>query len=97
MINLKHITGNERLFTYKVAHDGGSAPNPFHGVCTLAICKPAIRRVAKKGDVVVGLACGNDESRIVYCMVVDETVSWLDYIEGCKFGSSTKIKGADFN
>lgn len=88
MIELKKFVGTERLFTYKVAHDGGSAPNPFHGLCSLAICKPAIRRVAKKGDVIVGLGCGkDDEARIVYCMVVDASVSWADYIEGCKSGN----------
>lgn len=92
MIDLKNITGSERLFSYKVAHDGGSAPNPFHGLCTLAICKPAIRRVAKEGDVIVGLGCGEDEARIVYCMVVGAKVSWADYIEGCKLGYLAKIK-----
>ena len=91
MIKLKKFAGTERLFTYKVAHDGGSAPNPFYGFCTLAICKPAIRRVAKKGDVIVGLGCGKDESRIIYCMVVDAVVSWADYIEGCKLGNLTGI------
>ncbi|MDP1665354.1 MAG: hypothetical protein Q8L79_09525 [Methylobacter sp.] len=95
MIELKKFVGTERLFTYKVAHDGGSAPNPFHGLCTLAICKPAIRRVAKKGDVIVGLGCGKeDESRIIYCMVVDEVVSWAGYIEGCKLG---KLAGTNLN
>ena len=37
---------SNKLFTYKVMHDGGSAPNPYSELCTLAICKPAIRRVA---------------------------------------------------
>lgn len=32
------------LFSYVVATDSGFAPNPFFGVCTLACCKPAIRR-----------------------------------------------------
>lgn len=34
------------LFSYVVATDSGFAPNPFFGVCTLACCKPAIRRAA---------------------------------------------------
>ena len=86
MTKLKSITGSERLFTYKVAYDGGSAPNPFHGICTLAICKPVIRRVAEKDDVIVGLGCGDEEDRIVYCMVVSARVSWAEYIQGCKAG-----------
>lgn len=32
------------LYSYVVATDSGFAPNPFFGVCTLACCKPAIRR-----------------------------------------------------
>jgi hypothetical protein len=90
MFGLNEITGTQRLFTYKVAHDGGSAPNPFHGLCTLAICKPAIRRVAKKDDVILGLGCGNDGARIVYCMVVDAVVSWAEYIKGCQLGNLIK-------
>jgi hypothetical protein len=42
------------LFTYCIPYDDGAAPNPFWGLCTLAICKPSIRRVAKEGDWVVG-------------------------------------------
>ena len=37
------------LYSYIVAYDGGSAPNPFHEFCTLAICKPGMRRTAEKG------------------------------------------------
>ena len=44
-----------RLFSYVVAHDTGFSPNPFFGYCTLACCKPVIRRSAQAGDWVVGL------------------------------------------
>lgn len=79
---LDNLSKDQRLFTYKVMFDGGTAPNPFGGVCTLAICKPAIRRVAKVGDLIVGLAPGND-GRIVYCMQVTDKMSWKDYITLC--------------
>ncbi|MEI7995930.1 MAG: hypothetical protein WCH01_13620 [Methylococcaceae bacterium] len=93
MSELKKFKGAERLFTYKVAHDGGSAPNPYNGVCTLAICKPVIRRVAKVGDVIVGLGHGVDERRLVYCMVVEENpIEWADYIQKCKCGMLPKEK-----
>ncbi len=78
-----------RLFTYKVAYDAGTAPNPYGCVCTLAICKPAIRRVAEKGSIVVGLEPGNS-GRIVYCMVVTETLTWNEYIKLCTEPSSRK-------
>lgn len=36
------------LYCYKMTHDDGFAPNPYHGVLTLATCKPTIRRCAEK-------------------------------------------------
>jgi hypothetical protein len=90
---LDPLRPHERLFTYKVAHDGGSAPNPYHGVCTLGICKPAIRRVARAGDVVVGFACAPQESRIIYCMVVDHVLPWEAYIKACNAPSGQQLDG----
>lgn len=46
---------DKRLFMYVVDRDFGFAPNPFHGVCTLATCKPGIRNSASIGDWVVGM------------------------------------------
>jgi hypothetical protein len=37
-------TETTRLFTCKVASDTGSAPNPYFGVCTLALSVPRIRQ-----------------------------------------------------
>ena len=37
----------EFLYCYKMTHDTGFAPNPYHGVLTLATCKPTIRRCAE--------------------------------------------------
>ena len=35
---------------YKMTHDTGFAPNPFHGYLTLATCKLGIRLKAKVGE-----------------------------------------------
>jgi hypothetical protein len=43
-----------RLFAYKMTHDTGFAPNPFHGACTLATCKPQIRLHKRVGDWIAG-------------------------------------------
>ena len=73
------------LYSYIVRIDDGAAPNPFNGMCSLAICKPAIRRTAKVGDWIVGLGAiappsGTDLSnKIVYAMRVDEIVSLQVY------------------
>jgi hypothetical protein len=63
------------LFSYCLRSDMGAAPNPFWGVCTLVICKPAIRRTAKEGDWVVGLGAGASplgdiSDQVVYAMCV---------------------------
>jgi hypothetical protein len=73
-----------RLFTYIIPVDDGAAPNPFRGMCTLAICKPGIRRVAVKDDWVAGVGSGNAPSgdlrgRLVYAMRVEEVVSLEEY------------------
>lgn len=73
-----------RLFTYTIPYDDGAAPNPFRGMCTLAICKPDIRRVAEPGDWVAGLGSVNAPSgdmsgRLVYAMRVEEVLSMQEY------------------
>jgi len=73
-----------RLFTYTIPVDDGAAPNPFRGMCSLAICKPGIRRVAVKGDWVVGLGSknspsGNLSGRLVYAMCVGQVLSLKEY------------------
>ena len=67
------------LYSYIVAVDTGFAPNPFHGFCTLACCKPVIRRTAHEGDYVVGLGPADLGNRVVYAMQVTETVEFDDY------------------
>lgn len=60
------------LYSYVVTHDTGFSPNPFFGYCTLACCKPAIRRSAQVGDWIVGLTPKSRGNRVVYFMQVDE-------------------------
>lgn len=73
----KLYVGCMRVFSYVVRVDDGFAPNPFHVACTIACCKPAIRRVALSGDLVVGLSSHCE--RVVYAMEVAETISFADY------------------
>jgi hypothetical protein len=72
------------LYTYCIPVDDGAAPNPYWGICTLAICKPAIRRVAGVGDWVVGTGSsqspiGNIAGTVVYAMRVTTKMSMRDY------------------
>lgn len=72
-----------RLHSYVVRYDSGFAPNPFYGYCTLATCKPDIRRSAGIGDWVVGT--GSNERRIrrgghlVHAMRVTDILSFQEY------------------
>ena len=70
-----------RLYSYVVARDYGFAPNPFFGVCTLATCKPQIRKHAKVGDWVAGTGSKDRgrERHLVFAMRVTETMSFDDY------------------
>lgn len=42
------------IFTYRIDHDRGLAPNPFFRRCSLAVCKPWVRAEAAIGDYVIG-------------------------------------------
>jgi hypothetical protein len=74
-----------RVHVYVLKHDSGFAPNPFHGWCTLACCKPAIRRCAERGDWVVGVTPAADGNRLAYAMKVDETPSFAEYWRDSRF------------
>lgn len=43
-------------YVYKLTYDGGGAPCIENGLLSLAICKPAIRRMAQKGDWIFAFA-----------------------------------------
>ncbi len=71
-----------KLYTYIVARDYGFAPNPFHGFCTLATCKPRIRSVAAVGEWVVGTGAAtkyNYPGRLIYTMQVSELMDFDGY------------------
>ncbi|MGK2742180.1 hypothetical protein ACSHT0_14905 [Tepidicaulis sp. LMO-SS28] len=73
-----------KLYSYCIPIDDGAAPNPFGGACTLAICKPQIRRTAKVGDWIVGTGskrspAGNLSGAVVYAMRVTQTMRLREY------------------
>jgi len=91
-----------RLFSYCIPIDDGAAPNPFFGVCTLNICKPVIRRVAKVGDWVVGVGSKNvngvDYSeKLVYAMKITKVISMQEYDDYCKSKLPQKIPDINYN
>lgn len=76
-----------RLFSYVVRYDFGFAPNPFEGYCTVATCKPDIRRAATVGDWIVGTGSAQKSlaGRLVYAMQVGEVLSFDDYWKDVRF------------
>jgi hypothetical protein len=76
-----------RLFSYVVARDYGFAPNPFFGVCTLATCKPEIRRIAQPGDWIIGTgsATAKRAGYLVYVMRIDEALTFNEYWNDKRF------------
>lgn len=85
-----------RLFSYCLEYDYGSAPNPYWGVCTLAICKPKIRRVAEIGDWIAGHGSvdtphGDLSKHLIFAMQVTEIFTFECYDEYCQTFLPKKI------
>lgn len=82
------------LYSYILKHDNGAAPNPFWGVCTVTICKPAIRRTAQIGDWVIGTGSKNTKLQdgkiydladsLVYAMKVTDKKTLKEYDQYCQ-------------
>ncbi len=70
-----------KLFSYVVARDFGFAPNPFYGFCTLATCKPEIRKQAQIGDWIVGTGSNqlNCLNKLIYVMRITDKITYNDY------------------
>lgn len=98
------IEPNTHLYTYVIARDFGFAPNPFHGVCTLATCKPGIRKAATVGDWILGVGgkkLGPTHRKCILLMKVSEKISFQNYWDDprfslkkpCRNGSHVKMLG----
>jgi hypothetical protein len=81
-----------KVFSYVVARDYGFAPNPFHGYCTLATCKPLIRNAARVGDIIIGTAAAPRSKELVFFMEVNEILTFDDYWNDQRFAA----KKADY-
>lgn len=75
------------LFIYVVRRDFGFAPNPFHGVCTLATCKPDIRKSAQVGDWVMGVGGARLKATgtCLYLMKITEMTTFDEYWVDSRF------------
>lgn len=82
------IEPNSNLYTYAITRDFGFAPNPFHGFCTLATCKPDIRKSAKVGDWIIGIGghtLRTAQKKCIFLMKVSEKISFQEYWSDHRF------------
>jgi len=75
------------IYSYKMPRDYGFAPNPFYGTCTLATCKPDIRKGATLGDWVLGFGSkkNENEEKLIYAMRVDKKITFDEYWHGADY------------
>jgi hypothetical protein len=85
LLNGRHM----RLYSYVVRYDVGFAPNPFYGVCTLATCKPDIRKTASMGDLIIGTGSAGQQRTgyLVFVMRVIEIMNYDNYWADQRFAS----------
>lgn len=89
------IKPESQLYIYPIPRDLGFAPNPFHGVCTLATCKPNIRARAKLGDWIMGLAGANIKNikhHCIFIMKVTEIMTFNEYWNDPRFEFKKPIR-----
>jgi len=78
-----------KLCSYTLLYDDGAAPNPYGGICTLAVRKPAVRLAAEVDDWIAGLGSvksplGDISDHLVYAMKITSKLTLKDYDQFCK-------------
>jgi len=82
------------VYLYVVDRDFGFAPNPFHGYCTLATCKPVIRRTSEIGDWIIGMGGARlgATGRCIFAMHVTKKISFDDYWNDPKYAEKKPVR-----
>lgn len=80
-------------FSYVLTRDFGFAPNPFNGICTLATCKPQIRKVAVVGDWIFGTSStrGGKRSSLIYAMKISGKITFNEYWNDSQFETKKPV------
>ncbi|MBX2925421.1 MAG: hypothetical protein KF746_24705 [Chitinophagaceae bacterium] len=82
------------VYIYVVDRDFGFAPNPFHGICTLATCKPQIRNTAQIGDWILGVGGGRLKAtgQCIFAMQVTQKITFNEYWENSEFKDKRPVR-----
>lgn len=77
-----------------VDRDFGFAPNPFHGICTLATCKPRIRNCAQVGDWVIGVGGKRLKAtgKCIFAMQITEKITFNNYWSSPDFRDKKPVR-----
>merc|ERR1712228_304359 len=83
-----------RIYSYKMVWDGGSAPNPYGQVLSLALCKPQIRKHAECGDWIIGFGAKTyaQSDKLIYCFKVDKKLTFDTYYRLCSRKDHLSVK-----
>jgi Nucleotide modification associated domain 2 len=77
-----------KIYIYTVPVDDGAAPNPYGDICTLAICKPNLRKIAKVDDWIIGL---NSKCKLIYTMKITTVQTMKEYDSFTKENLKIKV------
>ncbi len=82
------------LYLYVVDRDFGFARNPFHGFCTLATCKPKIRKHAQIGDWIMGVGGRRLRAtgKCVFLLKVSDIITFNDYWADIRFQKKKPLR-----
>jgi len=89
------IEPDSHLFAYAITRDFGFAPNPFHGLCTLATCKPKVRKGAKIGDWILGVGGSkmkNTSRKCILLMKVTDKIDFQEYWDNPRYSLKKPIR-----
>lgn len=75
------------IYAYKITRDYGFAPNPFGKYCSLACCKPNIRKKAVVGDWIIGTGAIENKllNHLIFLMKVTEKLTFQEYWDDKRF------------
>ena len=76
---------NPNIYVYKLMTDNGGAPCVWHGLLSLAICKPKIRKVAKIESLIFAFGAKHYDERLIYAAKVTEKLEFGDYYRKPKY------------
>lgn len=69
-----------KLLKYVMTSDAGLAPNPFFGICSLALCTPNhMNARIYAGDWILGHSCRATGNKLIYAMRVTKILTMPEY------------------